>query len=73
MKQCRKSEVLNEVTFQGKNLSWKQEGKKILQKLVPVVQIVFLGCLLEGGGFGAPVYNITVVRSVMSHYVRNTA
>jgi hypothetical protein len=38
-----------------------------------VVQVVFLACLLEGGGFVASVYNINVVRSVMSVYVRNTA
>jgi hypothetical protein len=64
----------NEIKFQRKNLSWTQEGKhKILQKLVPVVQVVFLGCLLEGGCFGVPGYNITVVRSVMSDYDQNTA
>jgi hypothetical protein len=74
MKHCRNSDVENEVTFQRKNLSWMQEGKhKILRKLVPVVEVVFVVYLLEGGGFGAPGYNITVVRSVMSVYVRNTA
>jgi hypothetical protein len=38
-----------------------------------VVQVIFLACLIEGGGFGAPDYNITVVRSVMSDYVLITA
>jgi hypothetical protein len=49
MKHCRNSDVQNEVKFQRKNLSWTQEGNhKILQKLVPVVQVVFLEFLLEG-------------------------
>jgi hypothetical protein len=74
MKQYRNSDVVNEITFQRKNLSSTQEGKhKILQKLVRVGQVVFLWCVLEGGRFGPPVYKITVVSSVISDYVRNTA
>jgi hypothetical protein len=49
MKHCRNFDVQDEVTCQRKNLSWNQEGKhKILQKLVPVVQVVSVGCLIEG-------------------------
>jgi hypothetical protein len=73
MKHCRNSDVQNEVTFQIKNLSCTYEGKHtIVQKLVPVVQVVFPGCLLEGGGVGAAVCYVSVECSVISGYVLKT-
>jgi hypothetical protein len=56
-----------------KNLIWTEEGKHtIVQKLVPVVQVVFPGCVLEGGVVGAPVYYLSVECSVISGYVLKT-